>query len=61
MLIFETEKRFYNRSITKKGNYELNQVAKNARVKNFDQFHNAGYKCLYKGETADDIFKRNYK
>ncbi len=54
----ETEKRFYNRSITKKENYELNQVAKNAGVKNFDQFHNAGYKGLYNGETADDIFKR---
>ncbi len=54
----EIEKRFYNRSITKKGNYELNQVAKNAGVKNFDQFHNAGYKGLYNGETADDIFKR---
>lgn len=23
-----------------------------------DQFHNAGYKGLYNGETADDIFKR---
>ncbi len=60
----ETEKRFYNRSITKKENYLLNQVAKNAGVKNFDQFHNAGYKGLYNGETADDIFKRkklNYR
>jgi len=54
----ETEKRFYNRNITKKGNYQLNQVAKNAGVKNFDQFHNAGYKGLYGGETADDISKR---
>lgn len=23
-----------------------------------DKFHNAGYKGLYNGETADDIFKR---
>lgn len=54
----ETEKRFYQRNITKQGNYLLQQVAKNAGVKNMDQFHNAGYKGLYNGETADDIFKR---
>lgn len=54
----ETEKRFYQRNITKQGNYFLQQVAKNAGVKNMDQFHNAGYKGLYNGETADDIFKR---
>ncbi len=54
----EDEKRFYQRSLTKKGNYSLNQAAKNAGVKNFDLFHNAGYKGLYNGETADDIAKR---
>ena len=54
----DDEKRFYQRSLTKKGNYSLNQVAKKAGVKNFDQFHNAGYKGLYNGETADDIAKR---
>ena len=54
----EDEKRFYQRSLTKKGNYSLNQTAKNAGVKNFDQFHNYGYKGLYNGETADDIAKR---
>lgn len=54
----DDEKRFYQRSLTKKGNYSLNQVAKKAGVKNFDQFHNAGYKRLYNGETADDIAKR---
>lgn len=54
----EDEKRFYQRSLTKKGNYSLNQAAKKAGVKNFDQFHNAGYKGLYNGETADDIAKR---
>ena len=54
----EDEKRFYQRSLTKKGNYSLNQAAKNAGVKNFDRFHNAGYKGLYNGETADDIAKR---
>ena len=54
----EDEKRFYQRSLTRKGNYTLNQTAKKVGVKNFDQFHNAGYKGLYNGETADDIAKR---
>ena len=54
----EDEKRFYQRNLTKKGNYSLNQTAKNAGVKKFDKFHNAGYKGLYNGETADDIAKR---
>ena len=54
----EEEKRFYQRDLTKKGNYSLNQTAKNACVKNFDKFHNAGYKGLYNGETANDIAKR---
>ena len=54
----EDEKRFYQRDLTKKGNYSLNQTAKKAGVKNFDKFHNAGYKGLYNGETADDIAKR---
>ena len=57
-LLTEDEKRFYQRDLTKKGNYLLNQTAKNAGVKNFDKFHNAGYKGLYNGETADDIAKR---
>lgn len=54
----EDEKRFYQRNLTKKGNYALNQAAKKSGVKNFDKFHNAGYKGLYNGETADDIAKR---
>ena len=54
----EDEKRFYQRDLTRKGNYSLNLAAKNAGVKNFDKFHNAGYKGLYNGETADDIAKR---
>ena len=54
----EDEKRFYQRNLTRKGNYSLNQTAKNAGVKNFDRFHNSGYKGLYNGETADDIAKR---
>ena len=54
----EDEKRFYQRDLTKKGNFSLNQTAKKAGVKNFDTFHNAGYKGLYNGETANDIAKR---
>lgn len=54
----EEEKRFTQRDLTKKGNYSLNQTAKNCGVKNFDKFHNAGYKGLYDGETANDIAKR---
>ena len=57
-LLTEDEKRLYQRDLTRKGNYSLNQTAKNAGVKNFDRFHNAGYKGLYNGETADDIAKR---
>ena len=54
----EDEKRFYQRDLTKKGNYSLNQTAKKAGVKDFARFHNAGYKGLYNGETANDIAKR---
>ena len=54
----EEEKRFYKRNQTRKGNYSLNIAARNAGVKNFDKFHNSGYKGLYNGETADDIAKR---
>lgn len=54
----EDEKRLYQRSLTKKGNYSLNKAAKKAGVKNFDKFHNSGYRGLYNGETANDIAKR---
>lgn len=54
----EDEKRFYQRDLTRKGNYSLNIAARNASVKNFDKFHNSGYKGLYNGETANDIAKR---
>ena len=57
-MLTENEKRFYQRNLTRKGNYSLNQAAKNAGVKNFDKFHNYGYKGLYNGETAEDIAKR---
>jgi len=52
------EKRILERAVIKKSNLELNQTAKNAGVKNFDKFTNAGFKGLYNGETADDIAKR---
>ncbi len=54
----DDEKRFYQRKLTKQGNYTLQKVASNAGVKNMAEFHNAGYRGLYNGETADDIFKR---
>ena len=57
-MLTEDEKRFYLRDLTRKGNYSLNQTAEKAGVKNFDKFHNSGYKGLYNGETADDIAKR---
>ena len=57
-MLTEDEKRFYQRNLTRKENYSLNQAAKNAGGKNFDKFHNSGYKGLYNGETADDIAKR---
>ena len=57
-MLTEDEKRFYQRNLTRKGNYSLNQTAKKSGVKNFDKFHNSGYKGLYNGETADDIAKR---
>lgn len=52
------EKRLYQRNLTRKGNYLLNQTARKSGVKNFDKFHNYGYKGLYGGETANDIAKR---
>ena len=54
----EDEKRLYQRDLTRKGNYSLNQAAKKSGVKNFDKFHNFGYKGLYNGLTANDIAKR---
>jgi len=60
----EDEKRLYQRNKVRSGNIKLNKTALNAGVKNFGEFHNAGYRGLYNGETADDIFKRknlNYR
>ena len=54
----EDEKRIYRRNQARKGNYNLNKTAVKSGVKDLARFHNAGYKGLYNGETADDIFKR---
>ena len=54
----EDEKRLFRRNQVRKGNYNLNKTAINSGVKDLARFHNAGYKGLYNGETADDIFKR---
>ncbi|MBR1377454.1 MAG: DNA damage-inducible protein D [Bacilli bacterium] len=54
----EDEKRLLIREKTKDGNKKLNNTAIKAGVVNLDKFHNAGYKGLYNGETADDIAKR---
>ena len=57
-LLSEDEKRLYRRKQTKEGNYWLNRTAIQSGVKNLAEFHNAGYRGLYNGETADDIAKR---
>ena len=57
-LLSEDDKRFYQRNLTKKENRLLNKAASEAGVKNFDKFHNAGYRGLYNGETANDIARR---
>lgn len=54
----EDEKRIYRRNQARKGNYNLNKTAVKAHVKDLARFHNTGYRGLYNGETADDIFKR---
>lgn len=54
----EDEKRLYRRNQARRGNYNLNKTAINSGVKNLSRFHNAGYKGLYNGQTADDISKR---
>ncbi len=54
----DDEKRFYQRKLTRQGNYTLKKVASSAGVKNMAEFHNAGYRGLYNGEIANDIAKR---
>ena len=54
----EDDKRLIIRKDVRRGNYDLNRTAINSGVKNLGEFHNAGYRGLYNGETADDIAKR---
>ena len=54
----EDDKRLYRRRQAKNGNYNLNQTAVKSGVKDLARFYNAGYKGLYNGESANDIFKR---
>ena len=54
----EDEKRLYVRKQVSNGNYSLNRTALNCGVRNLAEFHNAGYRGLYNGESADDIAKR---
>ena len=55
----EDEKRICRRNQARKGNYNLNKTAVKAHVKDLARFHNAGYKGLYNGETADAKLKRD--
>ena len=57
----EDEKRLYRRNQARKYNLSLNKTAVHSGVKDSARFHNAGYKGLYNGETADDIFKRKIR
>lgn len=54
----EDDKRLYTRKKVSEGNYSLNRTAINSGVKNLAEFHNAGYRGLYNGESVDDIAKR---
>lgn len=63
-MLSENEKRLYLRKKVRNGNYRLNKTASKVGVRDFGKFHNAGYRGLYNGETADDIAKRknlNYR
>lgn len=57
-VLTEDEKRIYRRNQVRKGNYNLNKTAVKSGVKDLARFHNDGYKGLYNGESANDIFKR---
>ena len=57
----DDEKRFYQRKLTKQGNYTLQKVASTAGVKNMAEFHNAWYEGLCNGDTVDNFLKeKNY-
>lgn len=54
----EDKKRLLRRKKIRNGNLNLNHTAIKAGVKNLAEFHNAGCKGLYNGETANAIAKR---
>ena len=56
--ISEDEKRIKSRKRIRISNTLLGKTALKSGVRNFDKFHNYGYKGLYNGETANDIAKR---
>lgn len=54
----DTEKRFYQRRLTKQGNYTLQKVASAAGVKNMAEFHKGGNKMISnKLETISNLFE----
>ena len=57
-LMEQNESIIFRRNQARKGNYNLNKTAVNSGVRDLARFHNAGYKGLYNGETANDIAKR---
>jgi len=54
----EDQRRIYMRRDVANKNLWLFKSAKEAGVKNYGKFNNAGYKGLYNGENATDIAKR---
>ena len=48
MILYQMMKKDFIKKLTKQGNYTLQKVASAAGVKNMAEFHNAGYKGLYK-------------
>ncbi|MHB9781427.1 DNA damage-inducible protein D [Streptococcus sp. 10F2] len=54
----EDQKRIAIRDEIKHHNKSLAKSARNAGVKNFGRFHNAGYRGLYGGLTMEDIHNR---
>ncbi|AWD32880.1 DNA-damage-inducible protein D [Candidatus Fokinia solitaria] len=53
----EIERRVELREMSKKENKKLTKAAKNAGVRNYGAFQNAGYRGLYNGKTSSDIAK----
>lgn len=54
----EDERRLHLRRSVKDFNKKLSNAAHDSGVKDYGKFHNAGYRGLYAGETAEDIKSR---